>query len=308
MKITVIGAGAFGTSLALAWSSKALVTLWGRSLPEGARQSPRLPGVSLPSALTTTNRLDACPNADILVVAASMAGLSDTLTQLGPVRAPIVLCAKGRDPASGLGPSGLARRALSGGGQVAILSGPSFAVDIASGLPTALAIACEDETAATELRDGLSTPQLRLYSTTDVVGAELGGALKNVIALAAGVTMGAGLGESARAAIITRGFAEMSRYAQSLGGRAETLAGLSGLGDLLLTATSAKSRNYRYGFALGAGDALPEAATVEGVLTARALAEAPNTPITQTIAALIEGRTTVADAIARLMERRLTRE
>ncbi len=188
---------------------------------------------------------------------------------------------------------------------VAQLTGPSFAVDIAAGLPTALTLACADEAAGRALQDRLSTPMLRLYRSTDVLGAELGGALKNVVAIAAGAVVGAGYGDSARAAVMTRGLAEMTRLAVSLGAQEATLRGLSGLGDLILTCGSEKSRNFRYGMALARGETLAADITVEGLHTAREIAARRDldTPIADAVAALADGK---AD-LARLADGLLTR-
>ena len=194
----------------------------------------------------------------------------------------------------------------------ATLTGPSFAADIARGLPTALTLACADE-GAEVLQHALSTPVLRLYRTDDIRGAELGGALKNVVAIAAGVAVGAGLGDSARAALITRGFAEMTRLAVAMGARAETLSGLSGLGDLVLTATSDLSRNFRYGRALGAGEAFDTTITVEGAATAQAVSAIArqrgiSMPIADAVGALAQGRASVADTVVELLRRPLKEE
>jgi glycerol-3-phosphate dehydrogenase (NAD(P)+) len=192
---------------------------------------------------------------------------------------------------------------------VAQLTGPSFAADIAKGLPTALTLACTDDALGAHLQMALSTPALRLYRTTDVIGAELGGALKNVIAIAAGAVIGAGLGESARAALIARGFAEMMRYATANGAQAETLTGLSGLGDLILTCGSEQSRNFRFGLALARGETLPEGTTVEGLHTARQLSEsAAETPIADTVAALADGKLDISGALDHLLNRPLKPE
>src|SRR5690606_40093332 len=182
----------------------------------------------------------------------------------------LVSCAKGIDLASGQSPARMMTSACPAA-VVAVLTGPSFAADIARGLPTALTLACADPAAGHRLQHALSTAVLPLYRTTDVTGAELGGALKNVIAIAAGVAIGAGLGDSARAAIVTRGFAEMSRLSARLGARPETLTGLSGLGDLMLTCSSMQSRNFRFGHAKGAGQDFDAATTVEGAATALAV-------------------------------------
>jgi glycerol-3-phosphate dehydrogenase (NAD(P)+) len=183
-------------------------------------------------------------------------------------------------------------------------------MDIARGLPTALTLATTDGAVLQEL---LSTQTLRIYRTDDVVGAELGGALKNVIAIAAGVVIGAGLGDSARAALMTRGYAEMVRLAETLGARPETLAGLSGLGDLVLTCTSPQSRNFRFGHALGAGESFDAKITVEGVSTARAVVKLAasrglDMPVTAMVNALALGKIALNDAIGQLMSRPLKQE
>jgi glycerol-3-phosphate dehydrogenase (NAD(P)+) len=222
---------------------------------------------------------------------------------------PLVACCKGVDLSTLRGPVALilSRRPEA---TAAILTGPSFATDIARGLPTALTLAMAEGEA---LQEALSTPTLRLYRTDDVTGAELGGALKNVIAIAAGVVIGAGLGDSARAALMTRGYAEMVRLALALGARAETLAGLSGLGDLVLTCTSPQSRNFRYGFALGRGEVFDPKITVEGVATARAVVRLAgekgiDMPVTAMVDALASGRTSLNDAVGQLMRRPLKQE
>jgi len=196
---------------------------------------------------------------------------------------------------------------------VAILTGPSFAADIARGLPTALTLACADEAKGMALQQALTTPNLRLYRTRDIIGAELGGALKNVIAIACGAAMGAGLGESARAALVTRGFAEMSRMAVHLGAEVETLHGLSGFGDLILTCTSDQSRNYRFGLSLGQNQPFDADVTVEGAATARAvLAKSRDMrldmPITSAIVGLIDHKLSVSDAMEMLLARPLKEE
>ena len=199
------------------------------------------------------------------------------------------------------------------GSTAAILTGPSFARDIALGLPTALTLACRDASEAERLQHLLSTPCLRLYRTTDVTGAELGGALKNVIAIAAGATIGKGYGASARAALMTRGFAEMQRLAAYRGADPTTLMGLAGFGDLTLTCTSDQSRNYRFGHAWGAGDRWEDAGTVEGVKTAGAVARIAadagiDMPITTLVAAVVAGETHIDAALRTLLARPLKEE
>jgi len=298
--VAILGAGAFGSALAAALRGPVL--LWGRSAPQP------LAGVTVTSDLTQALE------ARVILLAVPAQTLGGFLADHGPAldgRA-LVSCAKGIDLATLSGPSRLIAAACPAA-TVAVLTGPSFAADIARGLPTALTLACADAEAGEALQHRLSTPALRLYRSEDVTGAELGGALKNVIAIAAGAAIGAGLGDSARAAIVTRGFAEMTRLAIRLGGQPETLAGLSGLGDLILTATSAQSRNFRFGAALGRGEDFDPAITVEGAATARAVAAlAPQAgidmPVAAQVAALATGATTVADAMDALLSRPLKPE
>ena len=310
MRIGVIGAGAFGTALAVALSKTSDVRLWGRGLCRDAIESPRLPGVRFPQRLQPVESLVEATATDILLLATPMAALGEVQHQLPTPLPPAVLCCKGVDPETLTGPATAFQKARPDA-ETALLTGPSFAVDIAAGLPTALTLA-GPKALVERLQPALTTPTLRLYTTDDVIGAELGGALKNVMAIAAGVAIGAGLGDSARAALITRGFAEMQRFAETQGGRPDTLHGLSGLGDLLLTATSAKSRNYSFGLALGAARDLPQT-TVEGRATAitvaaMATSKALDLPITQTVAALITGRIDVTTAVKSLMSRPLKEE
>jgi glycerol-3-phosphate dehydrogenase (NAD(P)+) len=193
---------------------------------------------------------------------------------------------------------------------VAVLTGPSFAADIARGKPTALTLACAGD-GAVALQGTLASHNLRLYLTEDVIGAQMGGALKNVIAIAAGVAIGAGLGESARAALMTRGFAEIVRFAEARSARPETLMGLSGFGDLVLTCTSEQSRNFRHGVAIGAGDLPDSTKTVEGAATAlaiAALADPDAMPVTCMIAALLSGKVGLDDARDLLLSRPLRHE
>ena len=225
--------------------------------------------------------------------------------------APLVLCAKGID-ARGLRLQTEIAAAQAPGHALAALTGPGFAGEIARGLPTALTLACADPEVGRALQAGLATRRLRLYLTDDLAGAQLGGALKNVVAIACGMVEGAGLGASARAALMTRGFAEITRLAVAMGARPETLAGLSGLGDLSLTCNSGQSRNFALGRALGAGAARP-GGTVEGVATARAacqLAEAHGVelPIAAAVADVLEGASTLAGAMEALLARPLREE
>lgn len=307
----VIGAGAFGTALAvvLARAGNA-VTLVGRDPGLATRrESARLPGVRLPDLVALAAAPD--PEAGMTLIALPMQVQRDWLLGHAHLlaRGPVVSCAKGIDLATGRGAVAVIADAVPGA-TVGLLTGPGFAADIAAGLPTAMTLACADVKVAEAMQVDLSTPTLRLYRTTDVTGAELGGAMKNVIAIAAGVVIGAGLGASARAALMTRGYAEMVRLAVSRGAKAETLAGLSGLGDLVLTCTSEQSRNFRFGLALGRGLPFEAGTTVEGVATARALAATAGVdlPVTATVAALTDGGLSLAEAIQGLMTRPLKPE
>lgn len=308
--IVVLGGGAFGTALAVALAARGPVTLVARDPALAARrESARLPGVILPPPVAVAAAVP--PGDGPVLLAVPMAALPAVLADPVLDARPLVVCAKGVDPATLRGPAAQVAaanpRALP-----AVLTGPSFAADIAAGKPTALTLACRDSVRGAALQAALATPALRLYRTTDVTGAELGGAFKNVIAIAAGIVMGAGLGESARAALVARGHGEMTRLAVRLGARAATLAGLSGLGDLVLTCTSAQSRNFRHGLALGRG-AAPEGGTVEGIATAAAMAALGArldvaVPIAEQVAAVTRGDADVAGAVAALMARPLREE
>lgn len=316
--IVVVGAGAFGTALAVALGREGrAVTLWARDAGHVAemltsrRNDARLAGVDLPASVHVTTDTTGFAGAKAVLLSLPMQSLRGYLADHAATLngLPLIACCKGVDLVTLQGPTAVIRAACPDSA-VAILTGPSFAADIARGLPTALTLAAQDGEALQHL---LSTPSLRLYRTTDVIGAELGGALKNVIAIAAGVVIGAALGDSARAALMTRGYAEMTRLALALGARAETLAGLSGFGDLVLTCTSAQSRNFRYGQAMGAGAGFDPSITVEGAATAKAVAAMAarltiDMPITAMIAALIDQNITLPQAIAALLSRPLKQE
>lgn len=312
-RVDIAGAGAFGTALAITLAQEGHgVTLWARNGAEqieAAREnSARLAGHSLPSNVTVTGDVTAL-SADILLLAIPTQKLGDFLDETNLDARYVLCCSKGIHRATGLGPTALIAqkrpKAI-----VAQLTGPSFADDIAAGLPTALTLACADEGAGEMLQSTLSTANVRLYRSTDVIGAELGGALKNVIAIAAGAVMGRGLGESARAALMARGFAEMRRVAATMGARDETLAGLSGFGDLVLTCTSDKSRNMRFGMALARSETMDPSVTVEGVATAQELCARRNldTPIADAVAHLASGAITFDEALETLLTRPLKSE
>ena len=317
--IGVLGAGAFGTALAVAEAAAGRpVRLWGRDAPrqaaaDASRESPALPGVRLPATLVATADLAALAAAEALLLVVPAQQTEDFLATHGPglPPVPLVLCAKGIEARTLRTQTEIAA-ALLPGRALAALTGPGFAGEIARGLPTALTLACADPAVGRALQEGLATPRLRLYLTDDVAGAEFGGALKNVIAIACGMVEGARLGASARAALMTRGFAEMTRLAVAMGARPETLAGLSGLGDLSLTCNSTQSRNFLAGRALGAGETRP-AGTVEGVATARAACQlgarhGVELPIAAAVAAVLEGTATIADAMDALLSRPLREE
>lgn len=314
--IVVFGAGAFGTALAVVLcNSFDRVTLVARDEQAAGRinaareNQPYLPGMELPGNLEVASGLT---QSDIVLWCVPAQKVGETLAEQCSHIAPgaqIVICAKGLDLQSGRRLSVVASSAAPQA-KIAFLSGPGFAADIASGLPTAMTLAAR--TGALDLARTLSTSRLRLYASSDVPGVELGGALKNVVAIAAGIAIGAGYGESARAALVTRGFSEMSRIAQAVGAERETLMGLSGFGDLMLTASSGQSRNVAYGLALGSGQPLPEK-LAEGAKTAStALALAADlsveTPVIAQTVALIEGRISVADAMDELLARDLRTE
>lgn len=320
MSVSVLGSGAFGTALAISLAGNGPVTLWARNpmkaqaMLDSRRNGSRLPGVALPDNLTPTADIDLACAAEVVLLAVPMQKLRDALrdhhAQLaGKV---LVACCKGVELNTGLGPIAVMHDVLPDAA-TALLTGPSFAADIARGLPTALTLACADADRGRDLQQQLTTANLRLYRTTDTIGAELGGALKNVIAIACGAVIGAGLGDSARAALMTRGYAEMQRMALACGARAETLAGLSGFGDLTLTCSSELSRNYRLGLTIGRGESFDDSVTVEGAATAHAVADKARSmqlemPITQTVTNLLDQELTIEEAAAHLLKRPLKEE
>lgn len=319
--INVLGAGAFGTSLAISLSADGTpVTLVARStdsanLMQKTRQNAaRLPDIAFPASLVASDNTESISPESVVLLAAPMQQLRALIQTHASVLSGknLVACCKGVELATGHGPIRILNDLLPDS-TAALLTGPSFARDIASGLPTALTLACQDKKIGKSLQQSLTTNNLRLYRTTDTTGAELGGALKNVIAIASGAVIGAGLGDSARAALMTRGFAEMKRMAVALGARAETLSGLSGFGDLVLTCTSDQSRNFRFGLALGRNLDFDTDITVEGAATARAVkARAKDMqiemPITEAVVALLDGDIQVQQAMNRLLARPLKEE
>lgn len=298
MKIGIIGAGAFGSALAVAYGQKGLeVALWARGKPFER---------DYPAAVSHTSRLeDLTGSAAILLVLPAQKTAAFLEGNTLPA-APLVLCSKGIDASSGLLQSQIA--AAHTDAPISVLTGPGFAGEIAAGLPTALTLAGGN--AAQQAL--LSTERIRLYRTDDIIGAQAGGALKNVIALACGMAIGAGLGESARAALLTRGFAEMQRLGVAMGAKAETFQGLSGLGDLALTCASVQSRNFAQGLAFGRGNG-HSGGTVEGLATAQAAADLAvrlgvEAPITTAVADVVAGRASLSEAMQALLSRPLREE
>jgi glycerol-3-phosphate dehydrogenase (NAD(P)+) len=319
--IGIIGAGAFGTALAQSTARAGRrVTLFGRDGAQIAEintkheNSKALKGCRLDPAVRATGDLAAVSTCDAVILALPMQAtrpVAEALELVLPTGKPVICTAKGIERGTLLFPTDLVAD-LMPGHPAAMLSGPSFAVDIASGLPTAVTLACADSYLAQALALALNAPALRIYHGTDVRGVEIGGAAKNVLAIAAGVVAGRGLGDSARAAIITRGFAEIRRFGAAFGARPETLMGLSGLGDLLLTASSPQSRNYSLGLRLGGGMPVEEAVSTgklaEGAATASALMELARTrdvdlPISGMVDALLNGWVTVDGALEALLNR-----
>ncbi len=310
-RLLVVGAGAWGTALALhAARAGQQVTLWARDPAPilATRHSPRLPGHRLPDDISVTSQLgEAAFDAALLAVPTQhLAAVAAML----PGNAPMVACAKGLEAGTHRLPLEILAD-LHPNRPAAVLTGPNFAHEVAAGLPAAAVLAASDGALRATLARMIGSPTLRIYGNDDPVGAQWGGAAKNVIAIAAGAVIGAGLGENARAALITRGLAELGRLVVALGGRAETVAGLSGLGDLLLTCTGPMSRNYSLGLALGQGTALLDilaarSAVTEGVATAPALiarAAGVDLPVCSAVAALLDGRLRLDEAIAALLAR-----
>ena len=331
MKIVILGAGAWGTALAVNASSNSLaahaVTLWARDASQASamqvqRENARyLAGITLPSTLlvcsTGPDQLaDLVSGVDLVVVATPMAGLRDMLSRLSACRVPVAWLCKGFEAANSTSFGLLAHEIQA---QVApdliagVLSGPSFALEVARGQPTALVAASAQATVRDALVVAFHSPTLRVYANDDLVGVEVGGAVKNVLAIATGLCDGLHLGLNARAALITRGLAEMTRLGVALGARAETFMGLSGLGDLVLTATGDLSRNRQVGLALARGQTLQQAIeslghVAEGVYCARtvvqrAAAVGVEMPISQAVVALLDGQIQPGAAVAVLMGR-----
>jgi len=322
MRITLLGAGAWGTALAIAFAGKHQVTLWSREADvavdlQNTRENKRFfPGYLLPmSVLVATDFAAAVADAELLVVATPIAGLrptAETLKELG-CRTPLIWVCKGFEAGSGKLPHQVVAEVL---GQQAIcgaLSGPSFAEEVASAQPTAVALAANDPAFARETARQLHTSRLRIYANDDLVGVEVGGAVKNVLAIATGVCDGLGFGLNARAALMTRGLAEIARLGLALGAQRETFMGLAGMGDLILTCTGDLSRNRRVGLALADNKSLTQILdelghVAEGVYSAREVDRLArqfgvDMPVSAAVAAVLDGRSTAAQAVEQLMAR-----
>jgi glycerol-3-phosphate dehydrogenase (NAD(P)+) len=323
----VIGGGAWGTALAQTSARAGLdVVLWARepevveSVNTAHENRAFLPGVALEPGVRATGDLAELAPCDFILAVSPAQHLRSSLAALKPHardNLPLVLCAKGIEQGSLKMMTEVLAEALPQGAP-AVLSGPSFAADVVRGLPTAVTLAAPDEALGRALAEAIATPTFRPYLATDMVGAEIGGSVKNVLAIGCGIVEGRGLGRSAHAALITRGFAEMTRLAEALGGEAETVAGLCGLGDLVLTCSSPQSRNMSVGLALGGGQTLDQAlagkvSVAEGVASAPAVIglarkHGVDMPICEAVAAILAGQVDVDTAIAGLLSRPLKSE
>jgi glycerol-3-phosphate dehydrogenase (NAD(P)+) len=304
VKIAVVGGGAWGTALAqIAARGGRETLLWARETEVVEAVNSRhenslfLPGIALEPAIRATGSLGELADCGAWLVVTPAQHMRSVLEQAIECDKPMVLCAKGIEERSGKLLHQVAAETCPGA-RIAVLSGPTFAHEVAAGLPTAVTLAAEDQHLAKQLRERLAQPAFRIYLSDDIAGAEIGGAVKNVLAIACGVVEGRGLGQNARAALIARGFAEMTRFGLACGARAETLTGLSGLGDLVLTCSSTSSRNYSLGTGIGEGrpaaELMADRRTVaEGAFTA---------PVLSRVAAERGIDMPIVDAVARLLE------
>ncbi|MCT8972361.1 NAD(P)H-dependent glycerol-3-phosphate dehydrogenase [Microbaculum marinisediminis] len=320
--VGVIGGGAWGTALAsVAARAGRPVRLWARDVKtvedinRHHENRMRLPGVALDAGIVATRSLEETCAADVLILAVpaqAVRGVAQEMAGVLPAGRPVVIAAKGIERGTEAFMSDVVAEALPQA-VPAVLSGPSFADDVAHGLPTAVTLACADEAVGRTLVEAIGYSAFRPYRSSDLTGVQVGGAVKNVLAIACGVVVGKALGASAHAALVARGFAELTRFGRALGARPETLSGLSGLGDLVLTATSPQSRNYSFGVSLGRGDTVDtilggRKAVTEGVWTAPAVVDRAakldvEMPICAAVAAVVAGRASVDTAIEALLSR-----
>jgi len=326
-RLSVIGGGGFGTALACAADRAGRdVQIWVRdpglllAINKSHRNPTYLPGIALPEAITATDDLALAGDVDAILLAVPAQFMREVLVLLAPhlrSRVPLLICAKGIEAGTNLLMHQVAQE-IAPDHPLAILSGPSFAVDIANGLPSAVTLACKDHAVGSDLVQAIGTPSFRPYLSEDIIGVQIGGAIKNVIAIACGITQGRALGESARAALMTRGLAEMTRLAVMLGAQAQTMMGLSGLGDLALTCNSLQSRNFNLGLRLGQGESLASimeksqgvfegASTASGALKLARSVQV-DVPICTVVDAVLNGGEDIATAIMELLSRPFTIE
>jgi glycerol-3-phosphate dehydrogenase (NAD(P)+) len=319
-RVAVLGAGAWGTSIASALAARHDVTLWARdpaqaqSLARKRRNERYLPGFAVPDALNITATF---PGADLYLAATPVAGLR-SVAEKARGEAPIVWLCKGFEQGSGLLPHQIVEQTLGTNVRCGALSGPSFAQEVARGLPCALTLAARDAVFAREAAAIIHGGRMRVYYSADLVGVEIGGAVKNVMAIAAGISDGLGLGQNARAALITRGLAEIARLGATMGAQPDTIFGLTGAGDLILTATGELSRNRRVGLQLAEGHALDKILqklghVAEGVYTAREIVKLATThgvemPVSEAVNAVLEGKLAPKSAVEQLLARDLKKE
>jgi len=321
-RVAVLGAGAWGTAIAAVLSARLEVALWARDAAQAGEISKKryneryLPGIALPTPVKVTSDLDlAVQDAALALAATPVAGLREVLSR---VKLPLVWLCKGFEEGTGLLPHEIAAQTMGRAARCGALSGPSFAAEVARGLPCALTLASKDAGFAREAAAMLHGGRMRVYYSTDLIGVEIGGAVKNVMAIAAGISDGLGLGLNARAALITRGLAEMARLGAALGGAAETFFGLAGAGDLILTATGELSRNRRVGLELAQGRALADILAhlghvAEGVRSAKEVARLAKSkgvdmPVSEAVHAVLEARLAPAAAVQSLLARDLKQE
>jgi len=320
-RIAILGSGAWGTALALSFSARHSIALWGRETDlqaqlRSTRANPLLPGVTLPASVDVVDTLtEAFANADLVLVVTPTAGLRFCLRSVAELAPslPVIWACKGLEAGTAKLPHDIAAEELGAAHPVAVLTGPSFAQEVAAGLPGAVTLAGNSLAFATHWAAQLHHNRLRIYAADDVVGAEVSGAVKNVLAIATGICDGMGFGLNARAALITRGLAEITRLGLALGGRRETFSGLAGVGDLILTCTGDLSRNRRVGLALAEGRKLDEILNslghvAEGVPTAREVASLArqlgvDMPITAAVDAVLHEGLPPRDAVERLLSR-----
>ncbi len=326
MKIAILGAGAWGSALAVSLAERHSVAVWTRKREDcealaATRASRYLPGIALADSISIEGELGhAVAGRDVVIVATAAAGLREVALAVGAIDpAPsLVWACKGFEASTGLMPHEIVAQALPRAHRVAALSGPSFALEVARGQPTAVVLASREPGFADTMASALNSARLRVYSNTDLIGVELGGALKNVIAIAAGISDGLALGRNARAALVTRGLAELSRLGVAMGGQPETFNGLAGLGDLVLTCTGDLSRNREVGVRLAQGKRLAEVLdelghVAEGVHSARAAldharAHKVEMPITEAVCAVLFEARPAQDAVRQLLMRDPRRE